>query len=61
MVSDEPLSESRDATHQNRSESFHSSEEKVRSVHISCFWARLLLVAYMLRFFVSHVHVYAGT
>ena len=61
MVSDEPLLESRDVTHQSRSKSFHSSGQKVRSVHISCFWAPLLSVAYMLCFFVSHVHVYAGS
>ena len=61
MVYDEPLSESRDVIHQSWSESFHSSGQKVRSMHISCFWAPLLPVAYMLRFFVLHVHVYAGS
>ena len=30
-------------------------------MHISCFWAPLLPVAYMLCFFVLHVHVYAGS
>ena len=61
MVSDEPLSESWDVTHQSRSESFHSLGQKVHSVHISCFWAPLLPMAYMLHFFVLHVHVYAGS
>ena len=61
MVSDEPLSESRDVIHQSQSESFHSSGQKVHSMHISCFWAPLLPMAYMLRFFVLHVHVYAGS